>query len=597
MKISLFTHYDDVCIGLRIIASLLEQHGHRVQLLFLKPFRRPRRGQSLEFPKFIETLRSTGSIHGSGYDIDPLVEKDFQLLFSSIREFEPEIIGLSSRSILDNINVKLMARIRDEFPGVVTVSGGYGPSFSPERYAACCDYVVVGEGELAMLELVQSLETGSNPECIANLAYMRNDRYHRNPMRPMLDSLESLPLMKVMGTNTATINKGKTIQEDTISRASYPMIYGRGCARNCSYCSAGQWPSLYAELFRTPKLYRTKTMDGLFAELDWVKQKGFKSVAFLDSFVVAPKDVLLDLFRRYSEEIGLPFYMALHPSQIVKNPEILDRACEAGLQGGSVGIQSGSVPFAREVYDRKQSNEEILEYRKLLKSHGLWVDYHFICGNPLETVEHIEESLKLIRSIPYDPNDSLSCMRLHVFPGTKLEKILRKAGRGKEETQSWLLQACLYQMRWLCDDQEFESVRHNRFFLDNPYHMIDMIKRKRWEYLASNHIPNLSWGFSQDVIPYYSFVLNDLDFHHRSDGIVIWGAGEKYRELAHLFRNTHRKMLVDKNLELQGKTIDGMTVQAPESLKDRPFTVFVLSGDKQAVWEELRATRPDIHIV
>lgn len=594
MRISLFTHYDDVCIGLRIIASLLELHGHEVQLVFMKPFARLKRGRSLEQPFFIEHIASVGRLFGSGYDIDPLRDEDIKLLHQALKEFEPEVIGLSSRSILDDLNMEILCGLRNEFSGVPLIAGGYGPSFSPQRYTEHCDYVVVGEGEMAMLDLVTALDKGEDPRDIPNIAYDIDGGYHRNPMRELISCPDKLPFMKQLDGNIVIIKNGELHYKDEMNRMFYPMIYGRGCVRNCSYCAAGQWPTLYKELSKTPKLYRKKGFEGVFEELKLAKENNYPGIVFLDSFLVATTNELIELFTRYDKEIGLPFYAALYPAQVINRPELLDIACEAGLAGGSIGIQSGSVQFAREVYDRRQSNEEILEYSGMLRERGLWVDYHFICGNPLETEEDIEESFKLISKIPYDPNCVMSCMRLHTFPGTTLEKRFRERGIGIHETQGWLLQACLYQLRWLYDDEEFESVRSSRILCGNPYHMIDIIKRKRWELLIDKRIPNLSWGLNNDLPAYWDFLINEMDYKHHPDGINIWGA-DAYQYYTHFFRTAKEKKLVDESA--QGTTVGDLSVHSPELLKAAKGPIFILSSNKAAVCEKIRSINPDAYIV
>lgn len=596
MKISLFTHYDDVCLGLRIIAGLLEHHGHEVQLVFMKPFARLKRGRSQNKPFFIEHLASVGQIFGSGFDIDPLENEDIDLLHQAIGEFGPDMIGLSSRSILDDLNMTILDGLRETFPGTPLVAGGYGPSFSPQRYTNHCDYVVVGEGENTMLDIVTALESGGDPKTISNVAYMEDGEFRRNPMRNLISHPDRLPPMKELSDNIVIIKDGTLHYGDEMNRMFYPMIYGRGCVRNCSYCAAGQWPSLYKELNRTPKIYRKKSFEGVFGELKRAKDNKYPGIVFLDSFLVASTSELIDLFNRFKEEINLPFYAAMHPGQVIRTPELLDIACEAGLAGGTIGIQSGSVSFAREVYDRRQSNEEILQYSDMLRERGLYVDYHFICGNPLETEEDMEESLNLIPKIPYDPNCVMSCMRLHTFPGTALEKRFKEKGIGIHETQSWLKQACLYQLRWVCNNKEFQSIRKNPVLLDNPYHMVDMIKRKRWEYLIEHKIPNLSWGINYDLPPYWGFLMQEMDYKLHPEGVVLWGA-DRYREFAHFFRSTSKKVLVDSAPNRQGAQINDLTVQSEDILYDTRAPIFILSADKARICEKIRAINPTAYIV
>lgn len=190
----------------------------------------------------------------------------------------------------------------------------------------------------------------------------------------------------------------------------------------------------------------------------------------------------------------------------------------------------------------------------------------------------------------------MSCMRLHTFPGTTLEKRFKEKGVGIHETQSWLTQACLYQLRWICNDDEFESIRNDSTLLKDPYHMVDMIKRRRWEFLIENKVPNLSWGLNNDLPAYWDFLMQEMDYKLLPEGVVIWGA-DRYAEYAHFFRTARKKVLVDSVAERQRKTVDDLAVHSPDVIQDTEAPIFILSANKAAICTEIRTVNPDAYIV
>ena len=122
----------------------------------------------------------------------------------------------------------------------------------------------------------------------------------------------------------------------------------------------------------------------------------------MDSFLVAPKQYLLDFFNAYREKVGLPFFAQLHPEQVLSNPEILtagDR-CRNEPHGCRHPIRQVNA-VNREIFNRRTSHEKLLEFARLMVGQGdLRVDYHIVTHNPFDTPEDFEETVSLIGRLP-----------------------------------------------------------------------------------------------------------------------------------------------------------------------------------------------------
>ena len=126
----------------------------------------------------------------------------------------------------------------------------------------------------------------------------------------------------------------------------------------------------------------------------------------------------------YKKEIGIPFSCITHPASLHK------RTAELLKKGGcwlvSLGVQSGSERMRRDIFNRKESNQRILESVKYVREAGIrLLSVDIILGGPTETKEDIEESLDLCRRIA---PDRIFTFWISYYPNTEIIKIAVDSG-------------------------------------------------------------------------------------------------------------------------------------------------------------------------
>ena len=77
--------------------------------------------------------------------------------------------------------------------------------------------------------------------------------------------------------------------------------------------------------------------------------------------------------------------MYLHYNFIINHPEILHRLANLGLRNVCLGVQSGDEKFAREIYNRHTTHEDMIKFAHMVKKEGISLTVHLIVGNPLES--------------------------------------------------------------------------------------------------------------------------------------------------------------------------------------------------------------------
>src|SRR5579883_509236 len=150
-----------------------------------------------------------------------------------VREWAPQIVGLSVMTFQRKTAFKIIALIRSLKPEVKIVVGGYDPSLAAEPYMAKdagVDFIVRGEGEITFRELVRALDSGTAWDGIAGLSYRADDTWRHNPARPvhkLEDSEIQLP------NRGARLLRGYTM----VGRQVDVIETSRGCTYDCSFCS------------------------------------------------------------------------------------------------------------------------------------------------------------------------------------------------------------------------------------------------------------------------------------------------------------------------------------------------------------------------
>ncbi|MBU1169620.1 MAG: B12-binding domain-containing radical SAM protein [Proteobacteria bacterium] len=591
-KIVFLTVYDDFALGIRIMSRLLDDNGHHTSLVFFKqesyddlikePIDKPINYQ----------IVVNGRLRRGLYDVNPWTPFEVELLLQHLSKIQPDIIAFSSRSFLNHRNSELLQSIKSRFKDVLVIAGGYGPSYNPEIYLDVCDYVVVGEGEAPMLELVYAFEQGIEMKGISNIVYRENGSIIRNSVRAMEVNLDQYPIPKMHEKNIFYIDNNRVYEEDPHKKSYYPVLAGRGCVGACSYCSAGQWKNLYLGTGKTPPPRRSRSVENVISELLKAKDTGYQFINFCDSFLTGSKRYLAELFKRYKEEISLPFFAHFYTKQILTNPEILGWACEAGLYSTAIGIQSGSDVFSRNIYERDITSEQILTVAEMFHKRGIKMDYHFICGNPLETEEDLIESCDMAAHLPLDwGKDNLVIFQLQSLPQTPLTERLKTKNLPMVSGNDWYFSAMLYFVRLFVDKPTFEDIRSSRFFKKNPHYLEVLLKE------FSGQKEHKAEADAVIEANYETIVCNRM-LDLVEDKILIWGTGGAYQDNKHLAYVKEIEALIDNDSEKWGQRLDGIRIAGPDYLKDSESkSVFICSHFRDEISNQIQTCYPDITII
>lgn len=324
---------------------------------------------------------------------------NIELLIKSLRERGVTFVGVSLVTD-DFLSAVLVTKaIKDEMR-VPVIWGGAHVNIMPEESLRHADMICKGEGEEALLELVDKMYMSGAPDITTRNIWFKTDNgIVRNELRPLEENLDKYPFPD-FDLDTQFILHATSIErfEERHMNAEYSIMTSRGCPYKCSYCyNSYRWKQ-YEGL---GKYLRVRSVDNVIRELVLAKQL-FPNMREIniwdDSFVARNMDDFVVFQKQYREHVHLPYFALIEPMAF--QAEKIAMLKECGLKKLQVGIQSGSERVNREVYGRSVSSKKVLEVAEAINRMGIGVVYDLIFNNPYESREDVCETIDLLLRFP-----------------------------------------------------------------------------------------------------------------------------------------------------------------------------------------------------
>ncbi|HOU69806.1 MAG TPA: TIGR04013 family B12-binding domain/radical SAM domain-containing protein [Methanothrix sp.] len=275
----------------------------------------------------------------------------------------------------------------------VYIAGGPHPSALPEEALQHFDFVVIGEGEECLPQLIRALESGSDPAAVKGIAFKRQGRVLFTGSREPVD-LDLYP---------------------PFSRILAPIEISRGCPWGCTYC---QTPRLFGFCMRHRSIevierYARRHKDIRFTSPNALAYGSDGRRPRMEKV----EALLLALWKQKK-----PIYFGTFPSEVrpdfltEKALELITRYC--ANKSLSLGGQSGSPTVLCRI-GRGHGREEIEAACDLALEFGLTPQVDFIFGLPQESEEEQRQTLDLVRWI-VAKKGKVRAHRFTPLPGTPL---------------------------------------------------------------------------------------------------------------------------------------------------------------------------------
>lgn len=302
-----------------------------------------------------------------------------------IRRNEPDVVMATAITPMIYQAQKTLEIARQAAPACVTILGGIHPTFMYAQVlgeAPWIDYIVRGEGEEIIVELIQAIADGrdrSLRRTIRGIAFLEDGQVVATPARPVIEDLDTL------SPDWSLLEWDKYIYVPLNTRVAVPN-FARGCPFTCRFCS--QWKFWRKYRVRDPKK---------FADEIEMLVRDF-GVGF---FILADEEPTIHRkkFVAFCEELiarRVPVHWGINTrvTDILRDRDLLPMFRKAGL----VHVSLGTEAAAQLKLDRFRKETTIEQNKlaiRLLKEAGMVAEAQFIMGLENETRETIEETYRL----------------------------------------------------------------------------------------------------------------------------------------------------------------------------------------------------------
>ncbi len=288
--------------------------------------------------------------------------------------------------------------------GKTVVFGGPHVTFLPDEALPHGEFVVRGEGEETLIELLTALRGQSPVEGIRGLSYWEDGQPKHNSDRPLIQDLNTLPIPDF------SLIKGWNPLQGMVSVAT-----SRGCPYACKFCSV---VSMFG------RGYRFRSNDLIMEEIK-VNAGQARHLFFCDDNFAANPTRTKNLLRRMKEEGFHQNWSTQVRAESAFDSEFLELLRETNCWGVYIGFESASDQVLK-AYRKKQDEAAMRRAIKAFHRHGIHIHGMFMVGADEDTPETIRETIRF--SIK-NRVDSAQFMMLTPLPGTETFKSLEQENR------------------------------------------------------------------------------------------------------------------------------------------------------------------------
>jgi anaerobic magnesium-protoporphyrin IX monomethyl ester cyclase len=315
----------------------------------------------------------------AGYDVAVYMEHVKSPEWARIAE--SDVVCFSTLSAGADKTRRLATRIKQQL-GIPIVIGGTHATYFPESCLEFADYVVFGEGDETIIDLIDALSTNRPVATVPGIAYLEHGRTTRTLPRVGPARFDTVPdFSLIQGYRRMSVL-------DIFRQGKVPLLTvqsSRGCQFKCTFC-------IVNTMFEAG--YRKRDVESVIRDLRDKRQYG-RELLFVDNDFAAIRPYTKKLLRRMIEE-NLDFdILVLTRIEVARDDELLDLMRRAGITQIYQGYESVQ-PETLLGYDKKQTLDKIVAAIDKLHQFGFRISGSFVVGADTDTLQTIERSVEFV---------------------------------------------------------------------------------------------------------------------------------------------------------------------------------------------------------
>lgn len=287
------------------------------------------------------------------------------------------------------------------------IIGGHGPSPEPDFFLkkTGTDIVVIGEGEITMLEIIEALEYKKGFSNIKGIAYVENNRVIRTASRPLIQDLDTIPFpaYDLFPMDHYALLRMPNIKN---SERCVPILSGRGCTFTCNFC------------YRMDEGFRPRSTEGIIEEIKLLwKDYNVKYIAFSDELLMSSVRRTTELCEAFIKA-KLNIKWDCNGRLNYAKPELLKLMKEAGCVFINYGIEAVDDQVLKNM-NKALTVKQILTGVENTISADISPGLNIIFGNISDNRDTIRKGMEFL--LKYDDHAQLRTIRpVTPYPGSPL---------------------------------------------------------------------------------------------------------------------------------------------------------------------------------
>ncbi|MBN8703721.1 MAG: B12-binding domain-containing radical SAM protein [Bacteroidetes bacterium] len=369
----------------------------------------------------LATLYAASVVRNLGYQVeffDTMFEKSALQIEAVIKKNCPDYLIICddgfnylTKMCLTNMRDAAfeMAKIGKRYGCKVIISSSDSTDHSNEYLDNSVDYIIVGEVEQTLQELLTALELNNSTESIPGLIFTANNKRITTSKRDVLKQLDSLP---TPAWDLVDMEMYKSVWLKKHNYFSLNYATTRGCPFKCNWCAK----PIYGNRYNCHSPLRVVTdlkylVDNFGASHFWFSD---------DIFGLKPGWVkeFADLIEKFNVKIKFKIQSRV---DLLLEENTIKLLAKAGCDIVWVGAESGSQKIL-DAMDKGTTVEQIYNATKLMKLHGIKPAFFLQFGYLGETKDDIKLTIKMLDDLlPFDIGASVS----YPLPGTKFYEMVK----------------------------------------------------------------------------------------------------------------------------------------------------------------------------
>ncbi|MDI6804059.1 MAG: cobalamin-dependent protein [Bacteroidota bacterium] len=337
-----------------------------------------------------------GSAREAGYETEIYDAMTKQHTLGDIQQkletTDADILAMTAITSSFPASIDVLKLAKKINPKITAILGGVHPTFCYEaildEHPDCVDFIIRGEGENTLKNLLTAIERNNSIDKTNGLAYKANGSIIVTKPQPFIDDLDSLPtawdLIDWKDYNYFVIPNSRLAAIST----------SRGCTFGCTFCSQQKFWN---------KTWRGRNPENVVAEIEML-HKNYAANVFLivDEYPTSDRNRWENfLDRLIQKNLDIYLLMETRVEDIVRDKDILWKYRKAGIVHIYIGVEAtnqDTLDLIKKDVNVSLSKEAI----DLIREHRMISETSFVLGFPWETKETIKKTLELAQH--YNPD-------------------------------------------------------------------------------------------------------------------------------------------------------------------------------------------------